>query len=356
MRGKHFPQEFKDMILEQIKTSGKSIAQICRENNLNDKTVHGWTRDKVLEPDDRQNLTSEVTKLKREKQELIDLIGRLTIDVDKLNKKKINCFEINKPPKSERLKLARICLIEYPETNKSLIARVLKLNRTSLYLPSKRDDLDRCHKQEVLSLLSSNPCYGHRRVAIHFKWSNNKARRIMRKFNIYPHYKRPRYIIKKGDLNKPDLHITSKLSNLLKPMIAERQLTKPNQVWSTDFTYLSYYNSFLYLATIIDAFSKDIVGFEISNRHNADLVTKALNMAIKRFGIPDLSHSDQGSEYSSYIYQSYLQQNGIICSMSKKSSPWENGYQESFYGKFKWEMGRLNRFESVELVVEAIYS
>jgi transposase-like protein len=88
MKGKRFPQEFKDMILEQIKTSGKSIAEICRENGLNEKTIYGWTKNKVLDVGNQQNLTLEVARLKREKQELIDLIGRLTIDVDRLNKKK----------------------------------------------------------------------------------------------------------------------------------------------------------------------------------------------------------------------------------------------------------------------------
>ena len=88
MKGKRFPQEFKDMILEQIKTSGKSVLEICREHGLHEKTVYGWTKNKVLASGDQQNLTLQVARLKREKQELVDLIGRLTIDVDKLNKKK----------------------------------------------------------------------------------------------------------------------------------------------------------------------------------------------------------------------------------------------------------------------------
>jgi putative transposase len=177
----------------------------------------------------------------------------------------------------------------------------------------------------------------------------------MRKFDIFPKYKKPRYLVKKDDLNKPDLQTTKNIQNLLKPIIIEKQLAKPNQAWSADFTYLNYNNSFLYLATVIDTFSKDIVGFEISNRHNTDLVTQALDMAIRRFGVPDISHSDQGSEYTSYAYQELLSELGISISLSKKASPWENGYQESFYGKFKWELGSLNRFECVEFAVEAIY-
>ena len=225
------------------------------------------------------------------------------------------------------------------------MAKILGLNRSTLYLISARDKLDNTDKQKILSLLEDNPCYGHRRVAIQFGWSNNKARRIMRKFGIYPRYKRPRCLIKKNDLGRPEM----KVPNLLK-----FKPSKPNQAWSADFTYLRYGDSFLYLATVIDTFSKDIVGFEISNSHNQGLVTKALNMAVKRFGIPDILHSDQGSEYTASDYQKLLLSLNIQISLSKKASPWENGYQESFYGKFKLELGRLNRYDKVESAISAI--
>lgn len=246
------------------------------------------------------------------------------------------------------MKLARVCLSQYPDTNKSLLAKTLDLNRTTLYLSSIRDKLDNHHREQIQSLLQDNPCYGHRRVAIELAWSNNKARRIMRKFNLYPHYKKPRYLIKKNDLGKSEL----KTPNLLKSL---NQLTRPNQAWSADFTYLTYNNSFLYLATIIDTFSKDIVGFEVSNRHNQNLITKALNMAVKKYGIPNIFHSDQGSEYTAYDYQKLLSKLDIQISLSKKASPWENGYQESFYGKFKWELGKLNKYQNLELAISAIY-
>ncbi|MBD3197140.1 MAG: transposase [Candidatus Lokiarchaeota archaeon] len=88
MKGIHYPQELIDKVLEQIKTSGKTISQICSENNLNQKTVYGWIKKHNLNHDDQKSLLLENQRLKREKQELIELIGRLAIDVDKLNKKK----------------------------------------------------------------------------------------------------------------------------------------------------------------------------------------------------------------------------------------------------------------------------
>lgn len=173
----------------------------------------------------------------------------------------------------------------------------------------------------------------------------------MRKYNIYPKYKQPRYLVKKHDLGR----VESKNQNQLKLLIQEIGITKPNQSWSTDFTYIRYKSSFLYLATVIDTYTKEIVGFHISRNHTTNLTLKALNKAITNYGLPEIHHSDQGTEYNSYIYQEYLQQNGIICSMSKKSSPWENGYQESFYGKFKFELGSLNQFQTEIEAIEAIY-
>jgi transposase InsO family protein len=173
----------------------------------------------------------------------------------------------------------------------------------------------------------------------------------MRKFMIYPKYKKPRLQFKSGDMGKTP----EQIPNLLKPILKENRLLSPNQVWSSDFTYLKYKSNFLYLATVIDSFSKDIVGFEINLRHTEELVSKALVMATRQAGKSQIIHSDQGSEYRSYNYQNLLKYSNIQISMSKKSSPWENGFQESFYGKFKQELGSLNQYESMEKAIEAIY-
>lgn len=173
----------------------------------------------------------------------------------------------------------------------------------------------------------------------------------MRKYSIYPKYKKPKFLVKKNDLGR----VASKNCNQLKTIIQTTGITKPNQAWSTDFTYLRYKTAFLYLATVIDTFTREIVGFHISRNHTTNLTLKALSRAVENHGLPSIHHSDQGSEYNSYQYQEYLQKHSIICSMNKKSAPWENGLQESFYGKFKFELGNLN-YHSTEIeAIEAIY-
>ena len=110
------------------------------------------------------------------------------------------------------------------------------------------------------------------------------------------------------------------------------------------------------MATIIDVYTREIIGWNISVRHDTNLVLGALQHAIKRIdAVPLYLHSDQGSEYDAKKYEDYVLGKGIIISMSKKASPWENAFQESFYSQFKVDLGYVNRFETVEELMEAIY-
>jgi putative transposase len=279
-------------------------------------------------------------------------------------KKKLNCYEILKLPKTDRISLAKICLLQYPDTNKTLLATVLQLNRTSLYVISKMDLKDEVWKTRIVELHKSQPFYGCRRVAIHFDLlaeekvetstlSKNKAKRIMRKYDIFPIYRKPKFIVppKLDDLgNDPQ-----PIKNHLKQIVADNQLTIPNKVWSVDFTYIEFQGYFIYLATVIDSFAKDIVGHSISTSHNSNLVIEALDNAVQAHGIPEYEHGDQGTEYTGEPYQNRLKAYGITQSLSAKSSPWQNGRQESFYNNFKLELPNPKTFQTESDLILAIH-
>jgi transposase InsO family protein len=131
---------------------------------------------------------------------------------------------------------------------------------------------------------------------------------------------------------------TKQQPKLISTKTCQTKDLKPNQIWASDFTYLKYNNQFYYLATTIDIFTKEITGFHISTTHNTNLISITLQQAIKRYGSPKILHSDQGTEYRSQEYQTLLRDNNIKCSMSQKSSPWQNGFQESYYNNFKLEL------------------
>lgn len=130
----------------------------------------------------------------------------------------------------------------------------------------------------------------------------------------------------------------------------------PGVVYVCDFTHIEYYRKSLYLATLMDLYTREVVGWEVSSRHTKELVMRALLDAAVSRGLPRIIHSDQGAEYCSKDYLQALLSAGITISMSKKSSPWENGYQESFYGNFKTDLGlEFERFGSVGELIEAIH-
>jgi transposase InsO family protein len=111
----------------------------------------------------------------------------------------------------------------------------------------------------------------------------------------------------------------------------------------------------VYLATDLDLFTREIVGFSVSLRHDRMLVMQVFLGAVTHHGRPHIIHSDRGSEYTSEDYVALVHSMGTQLSMSAAGCPWENGYQEPFYGKFKVELGDPNRFNSLGELVHAIY-
>jgi putative transposase len=127
----------------------------------------------------------------------------------------------------------------------------------------------------------------------------------------------------------------------LAPNILERNFTAdtPNQKWMTDMTFIATYEGWLYLAGVIDAYSRKLVGWAMGKEHDAELVKKALQMALVQRD-PEaglVHHSDRGSEYASKSYQDMLHQRGIQVSMSRKGDCSDNAMIESFWGTLKEE-------------------
>ena len=123
--------------------------------------------------------------------------------------------------------------------------------------------------------------------------------------------------------------------------VLDRQFeaTAPNQKWIADFTYIWTAEGWLYVAAVIDLFSRRVVGWSMSATIAAQLVADALMMAIWRRGKPEalLHHSDQGSQYSSEQFQTLLADHGLTCSMSRSDNVWDNAAMESFFFSLKTE-------------------
>jgi putative transposase len=136
---------------------------------------------------------------------------------------------------------------------------------------------------------------------------------------------------------RPRRRLPSDVGNRRPAIVAANVLDRsfeasaPNRKWIADFTYIWTAEGWLYVAVVIDLFSRSVVGWSMSSSITAKLVTDALLMAIWRRGKPDalLHHSDQGSQYTSEQFQRLLVDHGVICSMSRSGNVWDNAAMES---------------------------
>lgn len=231
---------------------------------------------------------------------------------------------------------------------KTALAKSLGISRQALYYQHKKPAKDELVKKEIKKVLANHPAYGHKRIAMELKMNKKKIRRVMKLFNLKPYKRRIKHPFKPDDLNKSPTIYENEIKNICP--------VKPNVIWAGDFTYIKFKNLFIYLATIIDVFTREIIGWSISAKHDRFMVSETYKIAKTKTGaIPIYHHSDQGSEYDSCDYTNQLKEDKIIISMSEKGHPWENGFQESFYSHFKLDLGWTNQFETLPELIEAIH-
>ncbi len=172
-----------------------------------------------------------------------------------------------------------------------------------------------------------------------FPASKERVERLMRENDIRARHKR-RYKVTTD--SKHNLPIAQ---NLL-----DRNFNPaaPNQVWTSDITYLWTDEGWLYLAIVLDLFNREVVGWSLKPRMTADIVTDALTMAWfrKKPAAGLMHHSDRGSQYASNDFQRKLKDYGMVCSMSRKGNCWDNAPTESWFNSFKNERVHGMRFET----------
>lgn len=251
-------------------------------------------------------------------------------------------------PSQKKRQVGREIKAKCPKVSPSLISSSLGIPKRSLFNPKPRQsETDQILRDQIFKVLELNPGYGHRRLALALQVGKKRTRRVMKLFGIKPYKRKGRWIKKKDYGNPP-----SKYPNLIKGSCP----IKPNVIFAGDFTRLSWDGKIIYLATFMDLFTREIVGWSVSIKHTTEFVIEAYLDAVKTVGRSLIVHTDQGSEYNSEDYSKFMESLGVQISMSKKGSPWENGYQESWYDNFKTDLGlEFERFETIGEFVEAIH-
>ena len=224
----------------------------------------------------------------------------------------------------------------------ALICEALGVSRSGFYAWLTREPSDRARREDVLtrkvrdSFLDSDRTYGARRVwhdvlAAGMSCGLHAIERLMRLNALRARPRRRRLPSDAGE--RP---ITELAANVLDRQFAA---PAPNRKWVADFTYIWTTEGWLYVAVVLDLYSRRIVGWSMSASMTAELVTDALMMAVWRRGRPRelLHHSDRGSQYTSEQCQRLMAEHGIQCSLSRSGNVWDNAAMESFFSSLKTE-------------------
>lgn len=255
-----------------------------------------------------------------------------------------------------RYRFIRMHQNEYPIT---LMCRVLQVSRSGYYVwrrrPfSKRDEENRVLMERIKTIhQQSQRTYGSPRMHKQLRQEGyvcgeNRVRRLMQVHGIRAKQKRR-------------FRITTD-SNHTHPVVENRlrrnfNAVKPNDGWVSDITYIKTEEGWLYLAVVMDLFSRRIVGWSMQKTLSQQLTLDALHMAIQQRNPSGelLHHSDQGVQYACTAYQNVLKQFNIDCSMSRKGNCWDNAPIESFFGTLKTELVHHESFQTRQQAKRAIF-
>lgn len=218
--------------------------------------------------------------------------------------------------------------------------------------PTVRAMRDADLRDHIEKLQIEFPRYGYRRIRAdllrqNLRINSKRIRRVMRENGLFAEVKKA-FKMATTDSN----HEYRIYPNLVKGI----EITEPNQVWVADITYIRIATCFVYLAVILDVYSRKVIGWAVAKHMKKELCIEALKMAIetRKPKAGCLHHSDRGVQYASHEYVRMLTDNEIAVSMSRKGNPYDNAYAESFMKTLKYEEVLLNDYETFTDVLERL--
>ncbi|MCW9317396.1 IS3 family transposase [Klebsiella pneumoniae] len=329
MSGKRYPEEFKIEAVKQVVDRGYSVSSVATRLDITTHSLYAWI--KKYGPDSSTN--KEQSDAQAEIRRLQKELKRVTDERD-IFKKSRGVLR-----KAVRLRYAfirdNICC--WPVR---LLCRVLDVHPSGFYAwfkqpYSQRHQVDlRLTGQIKQFWLESGCVYGYRKIHLDLRDSGqqcgvNRVWRLMNRAGIKAQVGYRSQRARKGE------------ASIVSPNRLQRQFNPdaPDKRWVTDITYIRTHEGWLYLAVVVDLFSRKIIGWSMQSRMTKDIVLNALLMAVWRRNPQKqvLVHSDQGSQYTSHEWQSFLKSHGLEGSMSRRGNCHDNAVAESFFQLLKRE-------------------
>jgi len=339
-----FSTQLKVRLVLEVLREEKTLNEIASENNINPKNLQNWKKlflenaEVAMEPAKAvKEYKDEVAKLKVELGEYAKKVGQLTLEkewavgklksLDSSHKK-----ELIDRDESKVLSVFNQCsLIDY--------------NRSNLYYAPMVNPSKDAIKKHIEKVFEEIPSYGYMKVYYQlledgFIVSPNTVLAYRKELRL-----RAVLAVKPPNTSWADKQHpkhTYKLRGL--------DIVRANQVWSTDITYIKIKGGMVYMAAIIDWYSKAVLSWRISNTMDTDLVMGVLNEALSLYGKPEIFNTDQGSQYTSYIHTQTLKNRGIEISMDGKGRATDNICIERFWRSAKVEKIYLNEYDKVSVL------
>ena len=239
------------------------------------------------------------------------------------------------------------------------MCKVLAVSRAGFYAWSKRPESLREREDKKLvdlikiSFHRSRQTYGYRRIhadlkQLQYACSRDRAARLMRENSLIPKMR------KRFKATTNSKHTKPVAANYLARQFTANAI---NERWVSDITYVATNEGWLYLAVVMDLYSRKIIGWSMSSRMQESLVIDALQMALfrRKIKLGLLLHSDRGSQYASDNYQRLLIKNTIQCSMSRKGNCWDNSVMESFFHSLKVECVYMEKYQTRDEARNSIF-
>ena len=343
-----YSTELKTKLVLELLKEEKTLVEIAKENGITSNNLKNWKKiflenaEMAMEPSKAvKEYKNEAKKLQETVDEYAKTVGKLTVENNWM-RGKLRSSDLH----------SKKAMIDYELKTLSIVQQceILELSRSSLYYVTTINEKKEAIKEEIKAIYEEIPIYGAKKV--HCQLLENGYDVSLNTVQSYRKELGLRAVLAVREplcLTQPNI-AHPKYSYKLRGL----DIVRANQVWSTDITYIKIAGGMVYLAAVIDWYSKAVISWRISNTMDTALVMGVLDEALLKYGKPEIFNTDQGSQYTSYIHTQTLKDNDITISMDGKGRATDNIAIERFWRSAKVERIYLNQYNTIKELKEDV--